>query len=328
MSFAAVAIGGVATVGAAAASSALQPRAKTGSSLSKQQKGISQDVWDYLHGKIGVDLQQYPTSKLVAPLLPGMVQAMGMAGTYNPSLFAKSAPGAIERALSGKPSFSLDPSVTQNYFQNSFVSPMMRTWNSVIKPQINEAYAAQGAGLGSRRASAIDRSLGDLTSNLTQQLGQLSYQDQALGANLAESAAQRSLSAVPVAQQYQMQPLMASSAMSSALAPFQAWSQQQSTDTYNEFLRTRSYNSPFLNAALSFLGTPQTTTYQQQSNPWLAGGLQGAGFAGRAGLFGGGIQQILGGTPSPAPAYIGQNSFTGSNFLGTTSDGTKFSYNA
>ncbi len=265
---------------------------KSESSLTRQQRAVMQQVYEFLNGNLGKDLQQYP-GQMVAPLLPGMVTAMNMAGSYDPKMFNDAE--SISRALSGKPSFDIDQASTDRYFNQSVVTPMMRTYDRVIAPRINEAYAAAGAGFSTRRGDKLSQVLGDIGTDLTGQRAQFARDDRNLSASLSESAMNRMMQAIPMAQQRRFEPLQASAAMSTALTPFQAWQQQQADSGYREWLRTRDYQSPYLSAALNFLGQSHTYTYQEPQNPWIKGGIQGLALAGSSGAFGSGIQKALGG---------------------------------
>ena len=132
--------------------------------------------------------------------------------------------GAVERALSGEVQSPLDPRSTAAYIDQAVASPLMRQYETRIKPQIEQSY---GNFFGSRRADAEARALQDVQANISQELGRAQLANMQMQAQLAQQATQMGLSAIPVAQQMEMAPLMQGQAMLQAAKPFQSIAQSQ-----------------------------------------------------------------------------------------------------
>jgi len=182
---------------------------------------------------------------------------------------------AVMQALSNRPSYDVSPKATAEYFKAGVADPVMREFDRSIKPKIDQAYAAKGAFLSSRRGTETANALGDIGVGLSSQLAQWQQSNQALSASLAESAANRQMQGVGMANQQAMMPLMRSQALMSALSPWQAQSQQELRAKYQEWLRTRPESNPALDRSLSFLNVPATGFYGSQSQP-SAGAAAGA----------------------------------------------------
>lgn len=167
---------------------------------------------------------------------------------------------------------------------------MLRTFDQQIVPRIKESYAGL-AGFSSRQAADTSQALSDLMANLSGQRASLAYQDQALSAQLADSAANRQLQGLGVSQGlYQSNALLPMQAQGAylqnigqqmnLLSPFQQRVDTQAGTAYEQFLRGAQENSPWTNMALSFIGQPLQSAY----NPQQRGGLGGALAGGLGGL--------------------------------------------
>lgn len=181
---------------------------------------------------------------------------------------------AVTSALSGQPSFDLSPAVTDAYFQNAIYNPTMRNFQQDTLPQIKEAFAGVGA-FSSAQGSAVGRALGDLNSSLAGSRTTLAYQDQQLAAQLAESARQRQVQGVQLANALAQQPLQNTLSYMNALAPFQQRMDAQAQSAYQEFLRTSEENSPWLGQAQNFIGQSMQAAYWPQQTGGLGAGIAG-----------------------------------------------------
>lgn len=280
MSFAAIAVGGIgaaATVGGAA----MQANAANKSPLTWSQSKISdqlgallrQQIYGSYTSKGGLRYNTRPTTPFqgdfLGELMPQYGQALDLLGGYKPYQMSQWMDSSWKSAIAGTPSYQakLDPGTTAKYFEQAVQNPMMHTFQTQVLPQINEGFAGVGA-FSSRRGDAGQRALSDLQSNLTGQLGQFQLGNQQMqeqmNAQLAESAAQRSLSALSGYQQAQMnmanQPLMAAGAFNEVLRGLQGRIDSEKTMQYQDFLRTAPENSPYLQLMMQYLGMPQKNT--------------------------------------------------------------------
>lgn len=117
---------------------------------------------------------------------------------------------------------------------------------------------------------------------LNAQLAQGQFQNQALEAQLAESAANRQMQALGIARQNRFDPLQAALGYQQALSPFQQRADQQAQSQYQEFLRTAPENNPYYGVANAFLG--QQGKYAYQGSSPVAGALGGALGGGALGM--------------------------------------------
>lgn len=166
-------------------------------------------------------------------------------------------------------------------------------------PSIKEGFAGYG-GFNSLQGNAIATAQSNLNTNLTGARSQLAYQDQQLGASLSESAANRQMQGVGLAQQLYQAPLQNSLLAQQALLPYQTNLANQSQSSYDQFLRTSPENSPWTSLGLSFINQQQQAAY----NPQQQGGLGGA----LGGMLGGGLlgQSLLGyGTAANPLGFLG-----------------------
>lgn len=161
----------------------------------------------------------------------------------------------------------------------------MRTYNQVTAPAINQAFAAQGGTFSTARGIAQKNALSNLQSQNAAGLATMQYQtqqqDQSLNAQLADSAANRQVQGIGLAQQYQNQPLYSAQALTQALAPFQSQAQQSDAANYQLFQQSQPQNNPYLQMIMSFLGQQTQSAYQQ---PNYMGQYIGAGIGAGANL--------------------------------------------
>lgn len=312
----------------------------TTSTLDGRQKRVENVLASNIIPNINQGAPSY-TGQQVAPLDQGYQSIYQSLGQYNPSQQNAQAQQGIQAGLSGQASYTpnqqyaatpqLDPNQTAAYFQQSTATPALRNYQQNIAPQIDAAYAGQGATFSSRRGLAQQQALQNMNSDLTSQLASsqnqnylanyqanvnaaqqqntLGYQYGALNASLADSAAQRQQTAVGQSQAQSLLPLQQQSALQSLYSPYQTQAQNQATSQYNEFLRTQPYNSPYTAQALSLLGQNTLGLFNQQTPGALqqiqgaaaaGGSILGAG-AGAVGL-GSSLAGLLGGGSTAAAA--------------------------
>lgn len=181
---------------------------------------------------------------------------------------------AFDRALSGQPSYELNPQITQDYFQRGVMDPMLRQFDREIAPRIAGSLAGQGATFSSRRGDITAQALGDLQTQALGELSRVVREDTLLSAQLAEQAAQRSLQATqisPVVTDAQGRRMALQQQLS---APFQRREDQLTQAKYQEFMRRQPENSPWLQQAMTFTGQPHMMAYNP-NNP-IGGAFGGA----------------------------------------------------
>lgn len=192
----------------------------------------------------------------------------------------------------------INPNLTQRYFQDSVVAPMMRTFNEQIRPAITEGFAGVGA-FSSRLGAELSRAATSLNTDFANQAAQLAMHDRNLTAQLAESAANRRMQAVGLGTALRSQPLADAAAIESVLSPFQQRTDAQAEALYSEWQRLQPENSPWLTAALNYLGQSHMAMYQPR-NPIgsaLGGAIGGAAVGSKIGagaLSGLGITSMAG----------------------------------
>lgn len=107
----------------------------------------------------------------------------------------------LGQLLSGQPSTNINPQATQNFFNTNIKQPMQQQFTEEILPQVSEQFEGAGTYWGGARADAESKATQDFSNSLARELANLQYQDEQARRGLAESAADRSLSALNPAMQ-------------------------------------------------------------------------------------------------------------------------------
>lgn len=179
-----------------------------------------------------------------------------LAPTYHNKLSGMSK-GVAQSYMTGTPSYSLNPQITQQRFQDSVVTPAMRAYTRDIAPKIREAYAGGGGAFNSRMMDQQAGVLRDTQMGFSSELANMLYNNQNLEAQLAESAMNRKQVGFQMAEQ---------------IAQGDYTRQAQAINAkYQDFLRRAPENNPWINTALSLTGQSHMALYQPQS-PWAAVG--------------------------------------------------------
>lgn len=255
----------------------------TVSNFNPQQQNLAHVLGPVLQSQVGKGITPY-SGEIVAPLNAGYQNVQDQLNSYNPQQFQAGQTGAINQALSGQPAYNLDPQTTANYFQQGVVDPSMRTYNSTTAPAINQGFAAQGGTFSTARGIAQSRALSDLQATNASNLAQTQYQNQTLNSQLAESAANRQLQGIGIANQYQTQPLYNAQQLSAALQPFQQQAQALDTTGYQQWQAQQPYNNPYLSQIMGYLGQSTQSAYQQPNytGQYIGAGIGAAGAAASA----------------------------------------------
>jgi hypothetical protein len=234
----------------------------TMSTLSKSQKQVNNALKNLLVSKIGSGGTPYE-GDIVADLIPEMLQAKDMLSSSMDDVgqFDDMMADVIVQALSGKPSYDVSDEAVTRRFEQSVKTPLMRTFQEDIKPQVDQAFAAQGALFSSRRGDATRKALEGLQTTMSSDLANMLYTKQSLEAQLAESAASRQLGAVSLGQQFALKDLQRASAFQQAMSPFQDYEQSKATASYQDFLRKLDEQQGYMSGGLSYLSNPQLATY-------------------------------------------------------------------
>lgn len=250
------------------------------STISKPQRDVMRELGPLLQ-QMAIEGQATPLEgPLVAPLLEGFTQARDLAlgGVQQQQPVFDQQAQTLKQMLEGQTAVALDPQVTQNVWQDAVVTPAMRLFDQQVAPRISSSFAGLGQTFSTRRGQATADALGSLQQDLTGQLAQMVQANQNLQAQLAESARATGLGNI---QQFAMQPFQQASGIMSVLAPFQQRTDQQLSMEQSEQFRQMAENSPWLQLAMAFMGTPTRAPSQ------ASGGLGGAIGAGLGALLGG-----------------------------------------
>lgn len=256
------------------------------SSLSPQQQSIAGVLGKQIKGGLqSGGTPQYPGQQ-VAPLDPlygnlygNLQQSMDQAGQNDVSTNQ-----AIQDLLTGKNANSLNSQNTTDYYNKGVLNPLMNTYNTQIKPKIDQAFAASGRSFSAARGFANQRALTDIGVQSQATLAQGIFQNQQLAAQLSQSGQQ---SGVQLSQAQALQPFNRITAAQGALVPYQNFAQNQATAAYQQWQQSQAYNSPWIGAAQQFLGNAQVSMYNpqtalQQYSPYIgaAAGLLSGGIIG------------------------------------------------
>jgi len=144
------------------------------------------------------------------------------------------------------------PAKREELFQEIYAKPTIREVQEEILPLVREAYAGAGTYWGSPRARAEERVLSTLAAELARRRGEFELLAREMPLRQAQAAMQ--LGSLPrLLQQLELE------------------------KRYQEFIRTRPEVSPYLQAALAYIGTPMLAAYGVPAKPSLAEQLLGYG---------------------------------------------------
>lgn len=248
------------------------------STLSGAQRRISGEIARFLAprpdgkgsfaggpNRIGMGAAEFD-GQLIADLTPEQQRARQLLAEYDPTQFDTMSAAVVQRTLEGRPSFDLSEQTTKDFFQKGVADPLLKTFDEQIAPRIKQDFARVGGAFSSRRNMALGDAAEDLNSQLAAQLSGMQFNNQALRAGLAESAAQRQTQGLALAEGFANRNLLRGSLLNEAGTPFQAWEQSKLGAAYQEFQRTAPENSPWLQNALQFAG--QGVRTYKPPNPW------------------------------------------------------------
>ena len=210
---------------------------------------------------------------------------------------------AIETALKGEPTSQLDDVSTASFFRRAVAAPMMRHFDLNVRPKIAAAYAGSGNFLSSSRANAEALALGGVQSELSSRLAQAQFEDRRTNVGLRESAADRALQAVTLANTQATEPQRRFMAQAKASSVFQDFEQRKLDTDFQEYMRVQPENSPFLGQAMQFFGGQPPTPNSSRKNLGgvgagagaVIGGTIGSAFPGLGTAVGAGIGAAVGG---------------------------------
>lgn len=252
--------------------------------------GLQQGATPYT-GKLSVGLPKYWNTYLNNLMKQSSGWAGGLQNTSN----------TLQSVLSGTPSFTPStPAQYEQWFRSGVAAPALRMFDQDIAPRIKESFASVGNNFTSRAGNATARALESLNTNLSSQLAQNQNQNymanQALAAQLADSARQRQLGGLTMAMSSPQ--LSQAGALEQVLGPMLNLQQSALDRKYQDFLRTAGENNPWLGSTFKFLSEPTKTFVGSQGalgnlNQLLGTGMMaGTMFGGqdfmRNGLGGGG----------------------------------------
>lgn len=129
----------------------------------------------------------------------------GRTGAVNP--LATQTQSATARALSGRPSTTIDTATTEEFIRRSIADPARKAFEEGTLQQIKSSYAGPGYW-GSARAGAEVKGRENVEANILARGSEARYKDEQARRGLAEAAAGRSLAAIPTALNVQNNPLL------------------------------------------------------------------------------------------------------------------------
>lgn len=165
-----------------------------------------------------------------------LTQAQGLLGSFSPDqgmpLFGETGT-ALSNILSGNtgaPLLSLDQA--NQTFNQQYVDPAYRNFSMNTSPLIQEQFAGPGFW-STARAGAVGREASNLGSQLEAQRAGYLWDTENTNRQLQESAAQRQLAGVPLAQQYGMMPTQQGLAQAQGTAGLFSLGQQEQQQQQN-----------------------------------------------------------------------------------------------
>ena len=186
----------------------------TSQGLSKEQKGLLKDAISTYQDRIGQGANIFPDSR-VSPFSSLQSTATGAAGNFanlfstptqvGTPLFGETG-SALQGHLAGtsgaKPMTQAD---TSQFFQGAIADPTMRDFRTNVIPGIQESFSGPGF-YGAARSQELSEATQNVSANLSSQRAALDFDVLKQNQALEESAANRSLSAVPQAINFSQLP--------------------------------------------------------------------------------------------------------------------------
>jgi hypothetical protein len=209
---------------------------------------------------------------------------------------------AVNQLLSGKAAYNIDPTVSENFYQQSIKPEYMKQFSETTLPGIKQAFTGPGYW-GSARAGAEGDAYGDLATTLGSKRAELAYKDEEARRASLESAAgrQTTMATTPNDTVAGATGAMGTAgtyarniAQEKVTADLQRWLMGETVDGK----RSDAYN-PYIQLALSLMGlSPYAIANQSESESggWNAGiGKAGSGGSGGASAGGTGTGGTTGG---------------------------------
>jgi hypothetical protein len=237
--------------------------------LTKRQKIVSGKLGNFLASETGGGATPY-NKQMTAPLSSYEQGGLKLLGDYTGGKTPAFRWGqaGLKSALSGAPSTTINPETSEQFYQSAVKAPALKEFSEDVLPQIRESNNRGGFVWGTARQKAENDAYADLMDTLTTRRSEISYADEEARRGLAESAAQRQVSALPQALQYAEAPI--SAAMGYGATP-RLVEQAGLEAKQSEWMRTRPEYNPTIPAALSYIGEPMMGMYQTPTTPSALG---------------------------------------------------------
>jgi hypothetical protein len=135
----------------------------------------------------------------------------------------------------------------EDFYTNAIRNPAVREYESIVEPQIREAYAGPGYW-GTSRAGAQAKGAGDLSSQLAAKRAELEYANRQDYGGALDAALNRQAVYGPQAAAIESGILGGAAEMSAAEAD------EQLMGEYNKWMAQQSANNPYLQMLFALLG--------------------------------------------------------------------------
>jgi hypothetical protein len=192
---------------------------------------------------------------------------------------------AVNQMLSMKPAFSYNEKESADYWNTAFATPALATWESQVRPTLEEGFS--GNMFNTRAIQAVAKEKSDFYgSTILPALYSGQMADRQAGITSLENAFNRGYSMSTALPSIKSGLFASDNLVSSSI---QQQEQAKLTDTYNRFLRGTDENNPWVQMALSLStgAQPVYDNYVQQGTDWLGAGIQGLVTAAALGATGG-----------------------------------------
>jgi hypothetical protein len=255
-----------------------EPQVVTQPALHPEQEKMISDLGKYISDNLGKPLEQYSGS-YVAPITQQQKNAMSnlenLTWNFTPQVTqnAKYASDALIRALNTDAGMK----EAEDYYQQAIHNQALKSFQEEILPTIQKAYAGPGTYWGSDRAGAVKDASTDLAGQLAGIRAQIMFDTR----NALENRALQAAAQIHQYEQFMQNLGLAaeqartgfglnkSSSLFDMGEIIRQAEQLELDRQYSEWLRTRPENSPYLQAALNFMGLPTTVSYGVPKTPGL-----------------------------------------------------------
>ena len=249
---------------------------KSASTLSPEQREALKAVNDFILPLIGTGATAIDMAKFVVQAPDAITDWFGKFQESQGQQPTGAINQALDKQISGEPSFVYDPQRTANQWQKSFAAPMMTAWNDIVKPIVKEGFNVPGGPWDRRMGEGISRSANEFfNTSIAPTFMNAQLQGNQMGFQAGETAAGRVL---PAANMRFNMPNIGFQNQAMATQNYMNILQQPKSMALQNQMRMLRENDPWTQMAMGYMVQPTMQTISKApGTDWGATGLQAAG---------------------------------------------------